>query len=110
MTDLKRYTLYILNIVDIVSIFLAHILSFFLRTVVLSKYFVFVENADYREFLLLTLVIYVVYNVAVLYREDDVFDRSLLSELFAIVIMVYHKLVLNHLMISMICAFFLLLN
>ena len=92
MTDLKRYTLYILNIVDIVSIFLAHILSFFLRTVVLNKYFVFVENADYREFLLLTLVIYVIYNVAVLYREDDVFDRSLLSELFAIVKMVLYIL------------------
>ena len=92
MTDLKRYTLYILNIIDIVSIFLAHLLSFFLRTVVLSRYVEFVENADYREFLLLTLIIYVIYNVAVLYREDDVFDRPVLSEFFAILKMVLYIL------------------
>ena len=88
MSNLKRYTLYILNTIDMLSIFLSHLLSYYLRIYLLSQFFEFSENANYTDFLMLTLLSYVIYNVTVLYSDENYVKRTVWEELFDCIKMV----------------------
>lgn len=80
MSNLKRYTLYILNMIDLISIVLAHLISYFLRTSVLDDYIPFIQNAAYSDFLFLAIISYFLYNVTILYVDEDFFERSVFRE------------------------------
>ena len=80
MSNLKRYTLYIINAIDLISCFIAYFISYYLR-------FTFINiipgnpGADYRHFLLAVLVAYSIYSFVVLYRDADYLYRNTLKEL-----------------------------
>ena len=88
MSNLKRYTLYILNIIDIVSFLLSYYPAYFIA---LSPFFrganiygTF-ELAWYAEFLITVLVSYVIINVLSLYQDDKYLKRTASQEFIACV-------------------------
>ena len=72
--------MYILNIIDILSIVFSHMAAFFLRTRILTGIIPFEKNAQYSDFLLLSFIAYVIYNIAVLYSDERFVERSLWEE------------------------------
>jgi len=89
MSNLKRYTLYILNMIDILSIIFAHFLAYYTRSSSLFTGHAFVKNAEYSEFLLLSVIMYVLFNVAVLYEDENYTRRNLFHEMISSAKMVF---------------------
>ena len=83
MNNLKRYTLYIVSFIDILSIFLAYLLSFVIRFYFIDNVNI-LPNNNYRYFLLVVLVAYFIVNFTVLYKEGDFLNRNSLKELAAV--------------------------
>lgn len=81
MSNLKRYTLYILNLIDVFSIVLAHFFAYLMRTKILVSFISFHERTDYTKNLLFALVAYIIYNVAVQYNENHFLERNRWEEL-----------------------------
>ncbi len=81
MSNLKRYTLYLLNMVDLVSIIISHVLSYIFRVYVFHQLFPFVKVINYSEFLLAIVISYVVYNIVYLYNDEQYFQRQSLAEI-----------------------------
>ena len=81
MSNLKRYTLYILNIIDILSIVISHLSAYYLRTAVFTGMIPFEENAHYSDFLLLSIIAYVLYNITVMYGDERFAERGTFEEI-----------------------------
>lgn len=81
MSNLKRYTLYILNLIDVFSIVLAHFFAYLMRTKILVSFISFHERTDYTKNLLFALVSYIIYNIAVQYNENHFLERNRWEEL-----------------------------
>ena len=83
MNELKRYTLYIQNITDIVSIIFSfgasYLLSFYLLPGRENRY-ASIRPELYQQFLLLILLVYVIMNILFLYGDDSFLKRSAVSE------------------------------
>ena len=79
MNNLKRYTLYILNAVDIVSCFLAYGLALLVRTYFIRGFIR--DRADYAYFLMTVLVAYFIVNFLLIYKDDKYLHRNSLNEL-----------------------------
>ena len=83
MNELKRYTLYIQNITDIISIIFSFGASYVLWFWVLpgrENGFTTIQPELYQQYLLLILLGYVVMNILFLYGDDTFLKRSALSE------------------------------
>lgn len=83
MSNLKRYTLYILNIIDAVSIFLGFLLSFLIRFKVLDAgVHPRMLQGEYAVFLITAFLSYILYNLFFLYSEKSFLNRSTAEEAF----------------------------
>lgn len=86
MNNLKRYTLYFLNLVDIISCLLAfapaYYVSFYLFPGRETAWEI-IQVANYRVFPLIVLVAYVLVNIFSLYGDETFLKRSLAAELLA---------------------------
>ena len=86
MNNLKRYTLYFINMIDIVSIVLSYWTALLIR-----KSPVFFRNRplymrdNYDKFLLITIIAYIVYNVLFLYSDDRFVKRNAREEFSAVI-------------------------
>ncbi len=83
MSNLKRYTLYILNIIDAVSIFLSFFFSFWIRFRMFDpgihpRMF----QGEYAVFLITAFLSYILYNIFFLYNEKSFLSRSIAEEAF----------------------------
>ena len=80
MSNLKRYTLYIMNIVDILSLIIAFGLSIPVRMAIHAYY----PLADVHQKLFLVVVVaYVITNVTSLYNDDTFLRRGTIQEFAA---------------------------
>lgn len=87
MNELKRYTLYIQNAADILSIVFSFVLSYALSFYILpgrAETRASIDPALYQQFLLLILLVYVVLNILFLYGDDSFLKRSHFSELIEV--------------------------
>lgn len=81
VNNLKRYTLYFLNAIDIVSIFLSYFFSMFIRIHIINDFHG--VRANYNYFLMVVLVAYFIVNFLFLYKDDKYLSRNALRELGA---------------------------
>lgn len=94
MSNLRRYTLYIINAIDLGSCFLAYFLAYYLR-------FAFPNlipgnpGTDYMNFLLIIIVAYFVYNFSILYKDGGYLSRNTLKEVTAVLKMVLIVMVIT---------------
>ncbi len=79
MSNLKRYTLYILNVIDLISCILTYFIAFFIRTAFFADFYKGTD--DYGFFLLTVAVAYFVVNFLMLYKDDSFLRRNSLHEL-----------------------------
>lgn len=87
MNELKRYTLYIQNICDILSILLSFGLSFVLAFYILpgrTSAYASIDPEMYQQFLLVLVLGYIALNVLVLYNDDAFLKRSMVSEMIEV--------------------------
>ncbi len=90
MSNLKRYTLYVINLADVLSIFLSYALSYIIRFVIYHGH---IGNiSEYHRFLMIILVAYVIVNFTSLYKSDDFLQRSVVSESVSVVKMTLYIL------------------
>ena len=82
MNNLKRYTLYIINFIDIISCVLAYLIAYFVRFSLTKIGNPFIEN--YRYFLFVVFVAYFIVNFTILYKDDDFLTRNSLKELASV--------------------------
>lgn len=82
MNNLKRYTLYVMNVTDLVSCVLAFLAAYGIRFGIMT-YNPMVTLAGYRDFIFLVAASYVVVNVLSLYNEEDFLTRSFARELLS---------------------------
>ena len=88
MSNLKRYTLYILNLVDMVSILLAYFPAYYIAfSSILRDAAVYdtISIPVYVEFLLTVIVAYMITNIFFIYNDDDFLGRSAEKEFFVCV-------------------------
>ena len=93
-SNLKRYTLYIVNLADIISMFLSYAIALFIRTNVRTFIFIRREGYDYWRFLLVAIIGYIIFNILSLYNDDDFLKRSSSQELGASFKMVSYVVVI----------------
>ncbi|MBR3167089.1 MAG: sugar transferase [Erysipelotrichaceae bacterium] len=74
MNNLKRYTLYIVNAVDITSFFIAYVLSYLIRSNFIHDFAG--KLSDYNNFLLVVLIAYFIVNFLVIYKDDRFLLRN----------------------------------
>lgn len=81
MSNLKRYTLYILNIIDGISIFLSFVFSFLIRFRMLdTPDHPSMFQGQYGVFLIAAFLSYILYNLFFLYNEKTLSGRSSAEE------------------------------
>ena len=85
MSNLKRYTQYIVNLIDIVMILISYEVAFFIRAVPLDRWRPFDVNGDYNELLLILIVAYILVNVLILYADDEYLKRNTREEFVSII-------------------------
>lgn len=83
MNNLKRYTLYIVNVIDLVSCFLAFLLSYFIRFNFLGNNSR-VPGEDYRYFLIVVFVAYFIVNFVLVYKDSDFLNRNGIKEIASV--------------------------
>ena len=84
MNNLKRYTLYIVNAVDIISCVLAYFLAYYIRFTFMDERYGGSPSQGYLYFLFVVLVSYFVVNFTILYKEDDFLSRNTIKELASV--------------------------
>ena len=93
MSNLKRYTLYVINLADVLAIFMAYALSYFVRFVLYPGRMGSV--GEYHRFLMIVLVVYVIINFTSLYKSDDFLKRSVVIEAVSVVKMTLYMLAIT---------------
>lgn len=105
MSNLKRYTLYIINIIDIISILLSYGIAVFVRRYLFSGITVFVRHtfniiirpfhftSIYNQLLLMIIVAYFLINVLILYNDDQYLKRNNREEFVKVVKMAIYVLI-----------------
>lgn len=83
MNNLKRYTLYIMNLTDVVSFIISYLVTYYIRFFTLNQTAFVIEIADYRKFLLAIIISYVACNQLLFYREELFTRRSVREEMKA---------------------------
>ena len=87
MSNLRRYTLYIINAIDLASCFLAYLIAYYIRfrfpNIIPGR-----PGTDYINFLLVIMVAYFIYNFTTLYKDGSFLGRNTLKEVAAVLKMV----------------------
>ena len=86
MTNLKRYTLYILNIIDILCFMLVYYPAYFLSFSGLFRPHDVYSDYDptrYSFFFVAVILAYVIVNILSLYSDDKFMERTWMEELIA---------------------------
>ena len=84
MSNLKRYTLYILNIFDLLAILLSYYPAYFLAFSSLFRekdIFGTINFSRYVQFLLIVIVAYAVISIMAMYNDDQFLNRKASEEL-----------------------------
>ena len=79
MSNLKRYTLYILNMIDIVAFLLAYYPAYFLSFSALLRghsVYATINVSRYMQFLVIIILAYTAVNILSLYNDDQYLNRS----------------------------------
>jgi len=79
MNNLKRYTTYIINIVDISALIISFFLAFFIRFSLIVK-IKSVEIERYYYILLLAIVAYFLVNIFSIYKKDDFLQSDIFKD------------------------------
>lgn len=95
MNNLKRYTLYILNMVDLLALLLAYIPAYVVRFDIIAIFYPQLARADfsfgvYWRFLLIVIVGYVIFNILFLYNDEKYLARSGRQEIAASLKMTFY--------------------
>ncbi len=83
MNNLKRYTLYILNAIDILSIILSFFAAYYLRIFFPITESFYGNRANYNYFLTVVLVAYFIVNFLLIYKDDKYLERHPVKEFSA---------------------------
>ena len=93
ISNLKRYTLYIVNLTDILSMIIAYGITYLIRSNIPSHVFIPWSANDYSRFLMILVIGYVVFNILSLYNDDKFLKRTAREEFGASVKMVFYVMV-----------------
>jgi len=93
-SNLKRYTLYIVNLADILSMFVSYAIALVIRSNLPARGFYRWEGYDYWRFLLVAIMGYIIFNILSLYNDDNFLKRSSSEELGASFKMVFYVVVI----------------
>lgn len=93
ISNLKRYTLYIVNLTDILSMIIAYGITYLIRSNIKKYAFILWHENDYSRFLLAVILGYVVFNILSLYNDDKFLKRTSREEFVASVKMVFYVMV-----------------
>lgn len=80
MNNLKRHTLSLMNMIDIIALVLTFVLAFFVRFHIMQDIFPTVWLQHYLPVLVLFLLAYAIVNVFYLYKHADFLKRNHLHE------------------------------
>ena len=89
-SNLKRYTLYIVNLADILSMFVSYAIALLIRSNLPARGFYRWAGYDYWRFLLVAIMGYIIFNILSLYNDDNFLKRSASEELGASFKMVFY--------------------
>ena len=92
MSNLKRYTLYIMNMIDILSLLAAFGISILVRSNI-RPYHIFSDT--HQRLLMVFVIAYVITNVLSLYNDEQFLKRNAVHELYASFKMVLYVGVLS---------------
>ena len=90
ISNLKRYTLYIVNLTDIVSMLLSYAIAFLIRSNLPMLAFIRWGANDYSRFLLVVIIGYIIFNVLSLYNDNNFLKRNTREEFTASMKMVFY--------------------
>lgn len=76
MSNLKRYTLYIINMIDLISIGISYLISYFSRFYLMRGSLSVTRSGDYLELFIVILISYVLCNIIFLYNDDTFLSRG----------------------------------
>ena len=76
MSNLKRYTLYIINMIDIISIVISYWISYYFRFYLMRGSLSVTRSGDYIELFIVIIIAYVICNIVFLYNDETFLSRG----------------------------------
>lgn len=76
MSNLKRYTLYIINMIDIISIVISYWISYYFRFYLMRGSLSVTRSGDYLELFIVIIIAYVICNIVFLYNDETFLSRG----------------------------------
>ena len=90
ISNLKRYTLYIVNLTDIVAMLVSYAIAFVIRSNLPQLAFIRWGANDYSRFLMIVIIGYIIFNILSLYNDDNFLKRNTREEFAASLKMVFY--------------------
>ena len=90
ISNLKRYTLYIVNLTDIVAMLVSYAIAFVIRSNLPQLAFIRWGANDYSRFLMIVVLGYIIFNILSLYNDDNFLKRNTREEFAASLKMVFY--------------------